>query len=272
MGQFDRWIGRSETVADRIDQDRIAGLWELLDREGAPPPVLPPLGHWLLGRPNVRQSAIDTDGHPKRGGDALLPPIEQPRRMWAGSKVEFLAPLPMGADIVRRSTIAAIDEKSGRSGVMLFVGIDHEILHDGNVAIRERQDIVYRDMPTADSGPAISPSEPVRTADATQVMTADTVHLFRYSALTLNGHRIHYDRDFARDVEGYRGLVVHGPFAATLLLDFYARLHPAKTVSRFSFRARAPLFDGEPFILSSSDQELWISDSHGATAMTALVG
>jgi 3-methylfumaryl-CoA hydratase len=272
MGALQAWIGRSELAADRVEPDRIAGLWALLDRDGTPPTVLPPLGHWLLGRPNVRQSAIDVDGHPKRGGNALLPPLELPRRMWAGSTIDFLAPVPVGADIVRRSTIAAIDEKTGRSGLMVFVAIDHEILFDGAVAIRERQDIVYRETPTKGAAAAPIIPEPARTVEATRTITADTAQLFRYSALTLNSHRIHYDRDFAQDVEGYRGLVVHGPYAATLLLDFFGQLHPAGTVSRFAFRARAPLFDGEPFRLAISGSELWITDVHGVTAMTAMVG
>jgi 3-methylfumaryl-CoA hydratase len=269
MGAFDGWIGRSEAVTDRLDQDRISGLWALLDRDGPPPVVLPPLGHWLLGRPIVRQSAIDSDGHPKRGGDALLPPIALPRRMWAGSTVDFLAPVPVGAAIERRSTIAAIEEKTGRSGSMVFVGIDHEILVDGSVAIRERQDVVYREANIKGAAAAPVIPDDARVAEATRVFTADSVALFRYSALTLNSHRIHYDRDFAQAVEGYPGLVVHGPLAATVLLDHYCQLHPDRPVAHFSFRARAPLFDGEPMTLCAAKGDLWINDIRGTIAVMA---
>jgi 3-methylfumaryl-CoA hydratase len=269
MNDVAAWIGRCETVADFVAADRIAGLMALLDDPGPLPGTLPPLGHWLLARPAAIQSAIGEDGHPERGGDAVLPPIALPRRMWAASDIAFLADIPLGAAIERRTTVVAIDPKQGKSGAMIFVTLDHEIVHDGKVAIRERQHIVYRDAPAA--AVAVPPGEPAPAAEASRSYTADPVALFRYSALTFNAHRIHYDRDYAR-TEGYPGLVVHGPFAATLLLDHYRRSHPGRRIARFAFRARAPLFDGCPFTLAFTAERLWIADAAGAIAMTAEVG
>jgi 3-methylfumaryl-CoA hydratase len=270
MGAFDAWIGRSETRADQVDADRITGFHAVLDRDCPTPAVLPLLGHWLMFRPIVRQSDIDIDGHPKRGGAALLPPIALPRRMWAGSRVEFIRPIPLGARLERRTTIASIEEKHGRSGTMVFVGLVHSIEHDGILAIREQQDIVYREAAGAGVVPTAVDASP-RAAASSRMVTADPVMLFRYSALTLNGHRIHYDRDHAVNVEGYRGLVVHGPLAATLLLDHFCAAKGANALRHFAFRARAPLFDSEAFRLCSDGPDLWIEDSRGATAMTATV-
>lgn len=164
--------------------------------------------------------------------------------MWAGSRIEFVAPIPIGAAIERRTTIASIDSKQGRLGEMLFVALDHEIMCDDVIAICERQDIVYRGEQVAGTSPV--PTER-REATRSRMHHPTTVELFRYSALTRNGHRIHYERDYARDVEGYPALIVQGPLAATLLLDFFRSADPENTVSRFGFRARAPLFDDAPF-------------------------
>ncbi|MDR6832536.1 MULTISPECIES: MaoC family dehydratase N-terminal domain-containing protein [unclassified Sphingopyxis] len=275
MEDFSAWIGRSETRYDIATAAPQVGLAALLDHDTAPPETVPPLGHWLYFLPCARQSAIGDDGHPRRDDDGLLPPVPLPRRMWAGGRVEFLAPIAVGAALTRVTTIAAIRAKCGASGDLLFVTLQHDIAADGTPAIREEQDLVYR-APAAALAPAVSPTpvEP-EPADAVRRVTSDPVLLFRYSALTFNAHRIHYDRDYARNVEGYSGLVVQGPLIATLLIDHARREMPGLTPARFSFRAEAPLIDGAPFDLCLTRQgggaRLWTRDASGRPTMQAEV-
>lgn len=276
MEDFSAWIGRSETRYDIATAAPQVGLAALLDHDTAPPETVPPLGHWLYFLPCARQSAIGDDGHPRRDDDGLLPPVPLPRRMWAGGRVEFLAPIAVGAALTRVTTIAAIRAKCGASGDLLFVTLQHEIAADGIPAIREEQDLVYRAAAAASPPPADPPPAPVpEPADAVRRLVADPVLLFRYSALTFNAHRIHYDRHYARDVEGYPGLVVHGPLIATLLIDHARREMPGLTPTRFSFRAEAPLIDGMPFDLclarEGSGARLWARDAHGRPTMRAEV-
>jgi 3-methylfumaryl-CoA hydratase len=266
------WIGRSEMQTDVATPAPLAGLAATLDhldppwREGE----VPPLGHWLYFLPHAVQRDIGPDGHAKRGG--FLPPVELPRRMWAGSELEFLAPVPVGAAIERRSTIANIEHKTGRSGDMIFVRVEHEITIQGAAAIRDAHNIVYREAPKP--GEAAPPPEKAgRAAEFERTILSDPVLLFRYSALTFNGHRIHYDRSYCEEAEGYPGLVVHGPLTATLLMDLYLRQRPAAAVRAFRFRARRPLFDIHPFTLCGAHRPggagLWALDHEGALAMTA---
>ncbi len=275
MEDFSAWIGRSETRYDIATAAPQVGLAALLDHDTARPETVPPLGHWLYFLPCARQSAIGDDGHPRRDDDGLLPPVPLPRRMWAGGRLEFLAPIAVGAALTRVTTIAAIRAKCGASGDLLFVTLQHDIAADGTPAIREEQDLVYR-APAAALAPAVSPTpvEP-EPADAVRRVTSDPVLLFRYSALTFNGHRIHYDRDYARNVEGYSGLVVQGPLIATLLIDHARREMPGLTPARFSFRAEAPLIDGAPFDLCLTRQgggaRLWTRDASGRPTMQAEV-
>jgi len=268
---YQSWVGRSETSLDVAAPGPVARLAALLDHENPPwrQGELPPLAHWLYFLPGARQSLIDEDGHPKRGG--LLPPVALPRRMWAGGRVEFLAPIALGAAMTRRSTVRGVAPKTGKSGDMVFVTVGHEIFCDDRLAIVEEQDIVYRER-----GAAAATAEGRAAAaafDAQRSVTADAVMLFRYSALTFNGHRIHYDRDYARDVEFYQGLVVHGPLIATLLMDHHLRRHPGRRIARFGFRAQRPLFDGAPFDLFSrmdgSRTELWAAAPDAPVAMSA---
>lgn len=273
MDDYSAWIGRSETRHDIATAAPLVGLAALLDHDAAPPATVPPLGHWLYFLPDARQSAIGDDGHPRRDEGGFLPPVPFPRRMWAGGRVEFLAPIAVGAALTRVTTIAAIRAKRGASGDLLFVTLQHDIAADGVLAIREEQDLVYRAAATASATPsAASPVEP-EPADAVRRVTADPVLLFRYSALTFNAHRIHYDRDYARDVEGYSGLVVHGPLIATLLIDHARREMLGLTPARFSFRAEAPLIDGADFELclarESSGARLWARDATGRPTMRA---
>ena len=250
MGEpdFSAWIGRREEKRDVADAGPIRRLAALLDHETPPwsPDVLPPLGHWLYFLPEARQSTLGSDGHPTRGG--FLPPVDLPRRMWAGGRLDFLRAIPFGAEMLRRSTIADISHKQGASGAMTFVSVLHEIIVAGDVAVREEHDIVYRAAPgpgAAPAKPATAP--PTEEADWRRSVAPGPVELFRYSALTFNGHRIHYDRSYVTDVEGYPGLIVHGPLIATLLIDGLQRWKPSTPLTRFAYRARAPLFDGTPF-------------------------
>jgi 3-methylfumaryl-CoA hydratase len=267
------WIGRTEEASDVAVPAPLAGLAALLDHEQPPWPQneLPPLAHWLYFLPHARQSKIDVDGHPKRGG--FLPPVPLPRRMWAGSRLEFRAPIPIGSPMTRRSSIASVEGKSGSSGDMVFVTVRHEISYDNTPALIEEQDIVYREPPkhSASGGAPRSAGETPEQSDWTRTVTPDPVQLFRYSALTFNGHRIHYDRDYCRDVEGYPGLVVHGPYSATLLVDHFLRRYPRAAIARLQFRARAPVFDTAPFDLCGIMQEdgarLWTRGPSGEIAM-----
>jgi len=245
-------VGRQEVAQDSADPTRIAGLAALLDHVSPPwsPGLLPPLGHWLCFPPQARQSAIGGDGHPLRDGTGLLPAVDLPRRMWVGSRIRFLGPIALGEALIRTSTLVAATPKTGRSGNMLFVTVRHEIAGaGGETAIVDEQDIVYREAAEAGVIAARPATDPGAIEAVTRSLTADPVMLFRYSALTFNGHRIHYDRDYARDVEGYPGLVVHGPLIATLMLDHLLRHCPAASVASFDFRALSPLFDGEPILL-----------------------
>ncbi|KQZ77019.1 acyl-CoA dehydrogenase [Sphingopyxis sp. Root214] len=277
MDDYSAWVGRSETREDVAAAAPLAGLAALLDHDSSPwlPGTVPPLAHWLYFLPTARQSAIGEDGHPRRDGAGLLPPVPLRRRMWAGSRIDFLSPVAVGAALTRVTTIDAIKPKHGASGDLLFVTLRHDITADGVAAIREEQDIVFREPAPTAPAPAAVPVEPAEPepADAVRSLSPDPVLLFRYSALTFNAHRIHYDRDYAQNVEGYAGLVVHGPLIATLLMDHLLRTAPGATPRRFSFRAEAPLIDGAPFDLclarDGDATRLWARDAAGRATMRA---
>jgi 3-methylfumaryl-CoA hydratase len=268
------WIGRTETKTDVAAEVPLRGLAATLDHLDPPwrPGEVPPLGHWLYFLPQAPQSDIGPDGHAIRGG--FLPPIELPRRMWAGSEFEFLAPIPIGAAMTRRSAIGNVEHKAGRSGDMVFVRVEHEISAQGATAIREVHNIVFREAPKP--GETAPPSGKMDgKAEFERAIIPDPVFLFRYSALTFNSHRIHYDRSYCQEVEGYPGLVVHGPLTGTLLMDLYLRQRPGAAVKAFRFRARRPLFDIHPFEVCgahrSGGADLWALDHEGHAAMTAEV-
>lgn len=247
---------KEERQADIADAQRIAALSALLDHEQPmwKPGMLPPLGHWLCFQPHARQSRVGFDGHPLRDGNGILPPSDLPRRMWAGSRIEFLGDIPLGSPIQRLSRLVSATPKRGRSGNMLFVTLRHEIGRVGDAAaIIEEQDIVYREGVQAGAPtqrPAIDSDE---LGTRSRSIVVDPVMLFRYSALTFNGHRIHYDRDYAQEIEGYPGLVVQGPLIATLLLDLVARYRPDTRIRSFTFRAMSPTFDGEALHLGMTE-------------------
>jgi 3-methylfumaryl-CoA hydratase len=266
------WIGLSEESSDVATAAPLEGLAALLDHETPPwiPGQLPPLGHWLYFLPHARQSEIDADGHTKRGG--FMPPVPLPRRMLAGNRIGFQSAIPIGAAMTRRSTIESVEAKSGASGEMVFVTVRHDISVDGALAITEHHDIVYREAPKAGTASQKSAQADAPESEWTRTITPDPVQLFRYSALTFNGHRIHYDRDYCRGVEGYPGLVVHGPYTATLLVDHYLRHRPGSRIAKLSFRAPSPLFDTAPFTLCGRKAErgadLWAAGPSGQRAMT----
>ncbi|MBL8345335.1 MAG: MaoC family dehydratase N-terminal domain-containing protein [Rubrivivax sp.] len=278
------WIGRSETVADTITAAPVTALAATLDHPAAavaPGTPLPPLWHWLYFLPMHRQSEIGPDGHARRGG--FLPPVPLPRRMWAGSQFEFLSPVRVGDAVERRSTIADVTVKDGRTGRLVFVKVRHELRCNGapggagvslsDAAIVEFHDIVYREAkrPT-DVEP---PPQPAPTGAPWQrEIVPDDVLLFRYSALTFNGHRIHYDRKYVTEVEGYPGLIVHGPLIATLLMDLLRRHLPDADVATFRFKAVRPTFDLHPFKVNGRQEgntvQLWAQDHEGWLTMDAV--
>ncbi|WEX08076.1 MaoC family dehydratase N-terminal domain-containing protein [Chelativorans sp. AA-79] len=269
------WIGKSETRRDVLTVDTVARFLAMLDRDDLPlgeGEPAPPLSHWLAFLPREKQSELGPDGHAKRGG--FLPPVHHlPRRMWAGSRLDFRGALPVGAVLERRSTIASVERKEGRGGELVFVTVRHEIGRpDGPVLVTDEHDIVYRGLLQAAAAPAQENREP---GEWRRSLMPDPVLLFRYSALTFNGHRIHYDRPYVTDVEGYPGLVVHGPLTATLLLDLVRRRLPAARVETFSFRAVSPLFDGREMHLNGNPPDaegkvdLWATNAEGGLAMTA---
>jgi 3-methylfumaryl-CoA hydratase len=267
------WVGRSETLRDEITAAPLRGLSATLDRDDADPargtPV-PPLGHWLYFLPTHRESEIGPDGHARRGG--FLPPVPLPRRMWAGGRLKWEAanPLRVGDEVQRDSRIASVEHKSGRSGDLVFVTVVHEIRNGRGLAVTEEHDIVYR--AAAQPGePAPQPTAAPSNAQWQRELTPDEVLLFRYSALTFNGHRIHYDRRYVTDVEGYPGLIVHGPLIATLLVDLVRRHAPDTPVASFEFKALRPTFDGRPMrvnaLPSGKAIELWAQDHEGWLTM-----
>jgi 3-methylfumaryl-CoA hydratase len=276
------WIGRSETMCDTIGPTPVIALTATLDHPPAPVEhgsPLPPLWHWLYFLPMYPQSELGPDGHARRGG--FLPPVPLPRRMWAGSQFEFRAPIRIGDRVQRTSTIDAVTTKQGRSGALVFVKVRHEVRCNEAAApaLVEFHDIVYREAkrPT-DVDPLPQPAPGGATWH--REIVPDSVLLFRYSALTFNGHRIHYDRRYVTEVEGYPGLVVHGPLIATLLLDLLRRERPAAEVASFRFRALRPLFDGDTMRVCAAPRggdaagggqalALWAQDAQGFLGMDA---
>jgi 3-methylfumaryl-CoA hydratase len=270
-----QWIGRTETFTDCISAAPLRALAATLDREDPPPRAgdeVPPCWHWLFFLPTPRQSEIAIDGHPRRGG--YLPPVPLERRMWAGSRLRWSRPLRVGGNYTRSSRIASVDYKAGQTGPLVFVSVRHEIADESGVMLWEDQDIVYRDPPkVTDTAPADDAA--TRPYAWSRELHADPVLLLRYSALTFNGHRIHYDRSYATGQEGYPGLVVHGPLLATLLLDLLRRNVSDARIRGFTFRAVKPTFDTAPFSICGAygtgggTVELWIQLNDGALAMKA---
>ena len=259
MGDWQDWIGRSHVQSEQLTPALVRRHRATLDM--APDDPAPLAGiHWCLNLPEAASAELGEDGHPRRDiAGSFLPPIPMPRRMWAASETEFLAPIPVGTAVTRTSTIAAIEEKQGSSGALAFVTLDHALSADGVPVVREKQTLVYREP--ASGGAAAAPP-PERADDGVlrpltlyahqRTIVPDAALLFRFSALTFNTHRIHYDAPYAIAVEGYRGIVVHGPLTATLLLNWAGGLYG--TIRRFTFRAVSPAIAGEPLTLAAREE------------------
>jgi len=269
--KLDDWLDKQEVLKDDITAFPLKAMAATLDREESGDSV-PPLWHWLYFLPVAPMSEVGPDGHPKRGG--FLPPVPLPRRMWAGGRLTFHTPLKVGERATRTSTIANIEDKTGRSGRLVFVTVQHTIEAGGELKLEEEHDIVYRDAPQDGARP---PQPQLAPEDETwrRTIDADAVMLFRYSALTFNGHRIHYDYPYVTEVEGYPGLIVHGPLIATLLVDLVRREQPQATLQSFAFKAVRPTFAGQAFTVCGKPSadgkiiELWAKDHEGYLTMRA---
>ena len=275
LEEYKRWIGRREETVDVLLPLHVAGLEAVLDRDATLPclgAAAPPGAHWIIRTPWQRPSELGADGHAARGG--FMPPVPLPRRMWAGSELHLIEPLRVGEEIRRRSEIADVAIKEGRGGRLVFVKVRHEFHGASGLAQVELQDVVYRE--------AADPARPPRAPEPAppdgpwrRTIMPDAVMLFRYSVLTFNAHRIHYDHPFVTKLEGYPGLLVHGPLLATLLLDLVRREAPERALERFTFRALAPVFDTAPFHLSGAPDRdgrhatVWVKGSDGGLAMRA---
>lgn len=275
MTELEKWIGQCMTAVDRITPVPVLAMAATLDREEADAgdgDVLPPLWHWLYFLPLHRHSEIGQDGHPRRGG--FLPPVPLPRRMWAGSRLQFVQPLRIGESVERVSRIESVSGKHGRSGELVFVKVHHTLSNAAGPAILEEHDIVYREEPAPDATPPVSRPAPDCAAWEVELYP-DEVLLFRYSALTFNGHRIHYDWPYVTGVEGYPGLVVHGPLIATLLLEHMQRQLPGVQLAAYEFRAVSPAFNTVPFFVCGQPAadgrsvKLWARSAEGALHMEA---
>jgi len=266
-----QWIGRTEEASDVVTAQLTKGLRATLFQEiGQPKPgdAAPLTVHWCLAQLVYPMSELGPDGHPRRGG--FLPPVPLPRRMWAGGELEFFEPLRVGDEATRSSRIADVTMKTGSTGVLCFVAVEHLITTARGTAIQERQDIVYREMSATPAAAPAKPAAPPLTAQHRESHVSDPVLLFRYSALTFNGHRIHYDRDYATRIEGYPGLIFHGPMQAAMLVEFAAKLRGAAP-KKFSYRGVQPLFEGSEFSINanqtSAGMELWTANSEGQPTM-----
>lgn len=271
---FEAWVGREEERGERVLASAVTAMAAALDLERSPQAgePLPPGWQWLFFNPVARRSTLGIDGHPKRGG--FLPPIELPRRMWAGSRIRYLADLPVDAQALRRSRILKIENKVGKRGSLWFVTVEHTISCDGTPCISEEQDIVYREATPPGAATAAAPQRYEGVPQWSRRIEPDTTLLFRYSALTFNGHRIHYDQTYARDEEGYPDLVVHGPLTATLLQQFAVEHGSGRTLAQFDFRGVTPLIVGRAFQLEGRQVEdgtlsLWARGPDGELAMSA---
>jgi 3-methylfumaryl-CoA hydratase len=270
LDRLRQWIGRTQEATETVTAQLVKGLRATLFQEIGEPrtgDAAPFTVHWCLAQPVFPMSMLGPDGHPTRGG--FLPPVPLPRRMWAGGEIEFLDPLRVGDESTRTSRIADVTVKTGSTGQLCFVSVEHTVTSPRGVAIRERQDIVYRDMGSAQAAAKAPPPPPVAQHRETHV--SDPVLLFRYSALTFNGHRIHYDRDYVTKVEGYPGLIFHGPLQAAFIVEMAAKLRGGRPPKKFTYRGVQPLFEGSEFSINANDNgdamELWTANDAGQPTM-----
>lgn len=275
MQNLDHWIGRSETLEERLAPEPVQALAAILAVEQgfAEGQVVPPMWHWLYFLPRASQSDLGPDGHPPRG--SFMPPVDLPRRMFAGSRTRFHKALTLGEAVQRTATIMTVQEKEGRSGPLVFVTVRYELLApDGRVAVEEEQDIVYRGEGVG--GHSSEPNE-IPVGSWTERFLPDPVLLFRFSAVTFNAHRIHYDRPYATGVEGYPDLVVQGPLLALHLLQAWRANRVGERIGTFSFRAHAPVFVDDEIVLvggmpTGGARDAAAYSASGKLAMKAHVG
>lgn len=267
MSDLSAWIGRSEESRDQISYNLVKRIAATLS-EAAPRcgQALPPLWHWAFFQDPVEEAGLGLDGHPARGG--FLPPADNRNRMWAGSRLTFKQPLLIGAEVKRISTILNVEEKHGRTGALLFVTVRHEFFQNDESVLLDDQDIVYREP----SPPKLGGTEPLAAGQWREPVVPSATLLFRYSAVTFNGHRIHYDWPYVTEAEGYPGLVVHGPLIATLNLRAFLRAHPGVTLKRFSFRGVRPLISPQPFevggrLIAPGKAQVWAGNEEGTAQL-----
>lgn len=269
MSDWQNWLGKSSTSEAQLDDAHANRMAVTLDRDPSfqTGDELPPAWHWLYFHDLVKASDLGLDGHPKLG--IVMPPVPLSRRLWAGGSLVFYIPLRLGDTAQKSSIIRSITAKEGRSGPLYFVSVEHTLMTKGEVNLVEEQTIVYREL--SSDAPSSNAQAAPTDADYSHRYTLDSTALFRYSALTFNGHRIHYDADYCRDVEGYPNLVIHGPLIATLLLDLY--LQQGQPFKRFSYRAKSPLFLPHAFTVNGKadghSARLWASNHEGGLAMEA---
>ncbi|PWU29079.1 transposase [Pseudomonas sp. RW407] len=260
---YKAWIGRSQESREELSTLLVSRLAATLGEQApAAGEALPPLWHWAFFQDAVAEAGLGADGHPARGG--FLPPADGRNRMWAGGRLEFHAPLRVGREASRVTRILNVEEKHGRTGALLFVTLRHDYLQDGHLALREEQDIVYREP----SPPKLGGTEALPEGAWREAVEPSPVLLFRYSAVTFNGHRIHYDWPYVTEAEGYPGLVVHGPLIATLSLRAFCRANPQARLRRFAYRGLRPLICPEPFELGGRPSgpgkaEVWAGNGAG---------
>lgn len=260
MSAYREWIGRRQTRTDFFDPERCNALDIALGGAGGMQAgdVMPNLFHWIHFWDVQPPTCLGTDGHPAKGD--FLPPVPLARRMWAGGRIIFHRPMRLGSRVERISTVTSITEKVGRTGTLFFVTLRHELVNDDGLALTEEQDLVYRDAASQPVGAPAPASGPPPVVPWLDTINPDRILLFRYSALTMNGHRIHYDRDYARNVEGYPDLVVHGPLQATMMLRL-AQRHLDQPITGFDFRGQSPAFSDIPLHIcgrdTSSGAEIW---------------
>ncbi len=259
---------RTQTLTDMMDPARAQALHRVLDLPDPPPgkgAALPPFFHQIYFWDAQRPAALGRDGHPRVGG--LIPDMGLPRRMWAGGRLEFHAPLCAGTAATKTTSVENATRKTGRTGALGFVTLRHEIRQDNRLAVTDFQDLVYRQDPDPDAPRPVTKPAPDGEETRDRHAFSPTL-LFRYSALTFNGHRIHYDLDYCRSVEGYDGLVVHGPLLAQLLMLKAGR--ELDRLNGFSFRATAPLLHHETADLCRAGNRFWVRAPDGRLCMEAV--
>lgn len=267
---YSAWIDRDVGATDTFDRDRHRRFDATFDREHDPATRhIAPMSHLIYLLSDTPLTKLGPDGHAEQGG--FLPPIPLPRRMWAGSRIDFLRPIEFGSEVTRRSRVTSINEKTGKSGRLVFVTTEHEYLVEGATHLRDEQSLVFREEA---AGSAAPPPGEARKAAHSKSITPTPVLLFRYSAITFNSHKIHYDHPYTTKVEGYPGLVVHGPLQATFLAKYATDQMPDRTLTSLTFRAQRPLFDLAPFTVNAAEPDgdtldVWTADSDGFTAMSA---